>query len=154
LKTVFLNVCVLLAASLIFAQDEPDKPAGATQGTNEVSLASGGPCTDEFFPPRLCATEAASDFGMVATGSPEATHAAVDILERGGNAIDAAVTAAFMMGVVDSDSSGIGGMTHIVIHLANGRTIAIDGTSNAPLVLDYENFRRLKESGRTYGYET
>ena len=154
MKTVFLNVCILLAASLIFAQDEPDKPAGATQGTYEVSLASGGPCTDEFFPPRLCATEAASDFGMVATGSPEATHAAVDILERGGNAIDAAVAAAFMIGVVDSDSSGIGGMTHIVIHLANGRTFAIDGTSNTPLVIDYENIRRLKESGRTYGYET
>ena len=118
------------------------------------ALSAATPCVDDRLPPELCATEARSDFGMVATGSPEATRAAVDILERGGNAIDAAVTAAFMMGVVDSDSSGIGGMTHIVIHLANGRTIAIDGTSNAPLVLDYENFRRLKESGRTYGYET
>jgi len=120
----------------------------------EVSLASVGPCTDEFFPPRLCATEAASDFGMVATGSPVATRAAVDILERGGNAIDAAVAAAFMMGVAESESSGIGGMTHIVIHLANGRTFAIDGTSNTPVVIDYENIRRLKESGRTYGFET
>jgi len=83
-----------------------------------------------------------------------ATRAAVDILERGGNAIDAAVAAAFMMGVAESESSGIGGMTHIVIHLANGRTFAIDGTSNTPVVIDYENIRRLKESGRTYGFET
>jgi gamma-glutamyltranspeptidase/glutathione hydrolase len=120
----------------------------------EFGLASGGACTEEFFPARLCANEAVSDFGMVATGSSEATRAAVEILERGGNAIDAAVTAAFMLGVADSDASGIGGMTHIVISPANGRTVAIDGTPNTPMVLDYENFRRLKESGRIYGFET
>jgi gamma-glutamyltranspeptidase/glutathione hydrolase len=91
---------------------------------------------------------------MVSTGSSEATLAAVDILERGGNAIDAAVAAAFMLGVADSDSSGIGGMTLMVIHLANGRTIAVDGIPNTPLFIDYENVRRLKESGRDYGYET
>jgi gamma-glutamyltranspeptidase/glutathione hydrolase len=90
---------------------------------------------------------------MAATGAPEATTAAVDILERGGNAIDAAVAAAFVLSVVDSDASGIGGATNMLIHLASGRTLAVDGTSKAPLAIDIEKFREFKASGRTYGYE-
>ncbi len=49
----------------------------------------------------LYAPEARSDFGMVSTGSVEATRAGVRILEQGGNAIDAAVAAAFALGVSD-----------------------------------------------------
>lgn len=91
---------------------------------------------------------------MVATGSPEATKAAVEILEMGGNAIDAAVAAALTLGVVDAQSSGIGGSTNILIYLAYGRTLAVDGTSRSPMAIDIEKFRKFKESGRTYGYET
>jgi len=117
-------------------------------------LSAGTPRDDNRLPPELCATEARSDFGMVATGSPKATRAAVEILERGGNAIDAAVAAALTLGVVDSDASGIGGMSYMVILLANGRTLAVDGTSYSPMSIDIERFRKFKESGRTYGYET
>jgi gamma-glutamyltranspeptidase len=56
---------------------------------------------------------ARSDFGMVASGSPEATDAGAQILERGGNAIDAAVAAALTLGVADADASGLGGMTYM-----------------------------------------
>ena len=42
----------------------------------------------------------------------------------------------------------------MVIHLANGRTLAVNGTSNTPIVIDIERFREFKKSGRTYGYET
>ncbi len=90
---------------------------------------------------------------MVATGSAEATETAVNILENGGNAIDAAIAAALTLSVVDSDASGIGGMTSMVIHLANDRTLAIDGTPRAPMAIDIERFRDFKASGRTYGYE-
>ena len=41
----------------------------------------------------------------------------------------------------------------MVIHLANGRTLAVDGTSHTPMAIDIEKFREFKESGRTYGYE-
>jgi gamma-glutamyltranspeptidase/glutathione hydrolase len=108
---------------------------------------------DNRLPPELYAPEARSDFGMVATGSAEATETAINILENGGNAIDAAVAAALALSVVDSDASGIGGTTSMVIHLANGRTLAIDGTTQAPIAIDIDKFRRFKESGQTYGYE-
>jgi gamma-glutamyltranspeptidase/glutathione hydrolase len=116
-------------------------------------LMAGEPSVFDDIPAELRTTEAHSDFGMVATGAPDATRAAVDILEAGGNAIDAAVTAALVLGVVDSDASGIGGITSMVIRLSNGRIFAVDATSNAPVVIDIERFRRFKDSGRTYGYE-
>lgn len=118
------------------------------------ALSAATPCHNKDLPPELCTPEARSDFGMVATGSPEATEAAVGILERGGNAIDAAVAAAFTLGVVESQSSGIGGLTNIVVHLANGRTFAIVGTAHSPNAIEIERFREFKNSGRNFGYET
>ena len=91
---------------------------------------------------------------MVATGSPEATEVAVGILEMGGNAIDAAVAAALTLGVVESPSSGIGGHTYMVVHLAGGRTVAINGASQTPKTIDIERFRKFKSRGMTFGYET
>ena len=84
---------------------------------------------------------------MVATGSPEATDAAVRILEMGGNAIDAAVAAALTLGIADPDASGLGGMTLMVIHLAIDQTVVIDGTSPTPLKVNPTRLRRIKEAG-------
>ena len=93
-------------------------------------------CEEGTLPMKPAASRAQSDFGMAASGSPEATEAAVEILERGGNAIDAAVAAALMLGVSDPDASGLGGMTSIVIRLANGRTVVIDGAAPTPRGVD------------------
>ena len=76
---------------------------------------------------------AASRQGMVATANYNATAVAVGVLERGGNAMDAAVAAAFALGVCEPAASGLGGQTMILYHDAEqGKTIALDGSSRAP----------------------
>ena len=82
---------------------------------------------EETFPQRL----ASSRRGMVATAHWMATAAGTDVLEDGGNAVDAAVAAAFALGVCEPMASGLGGQTMMLLH-AGGKNIAVDGSSRAP----------------------
>ena len=92
----------------------------------------------EFFEPaevRISEPQriATSTRGMVSTAHFRATDIGVTILEQGGNAIDAAVAAAFALGVCEPQASGLGGQTMMLIHNAEtGKTIALDGSSRAP----------------------
>ncbi len=74
-----------------------------------------------------------SSCGMVSTASSLATDAGVRMLEKGGNAIDAAVAAAFCLGVSEPQASGIGGQSMVLLHIAHeNRTFTLDGSSRAP----------------------
>ena len=79
---------------------------------------------------------------MVATVHPLATHAGVEAMRRGGNAIDAAVAAALTLGVADGHNSGIGGGCFMLIRLADGRFIAIDGRETAPAAATHDMYLR------------
>ncbi|GAB4353514.1 MAG: gamma-glutamyltransferase [Gammaproteobacteria bacterium] len=71
--------------------------------------------------------------GMVATQHYHATEAGAAMLAKGGNAVDAAVAAAFALGVVEPAASGLGGQTMMLLHLAEGgRKFCLDGGSRAP----------------------
>ncbi|MFC5551040.1 gamma-glutamyltransferase [Massilia aerilata] len=71
--------------------------------------------------------------GAVATISEKASESAIAILNKGGNAIDAAVAAAATLGVTDPFSCGIGGGGFMVIYLARDkRVITIDHRETAP----------------------
>lgn len=70
---------------------------------------------------------------MVSTASKPATEAGVKMLEKGGNAIDAAVASAFCLGVTEPQASGLGGQTMGLIYLDESkRLFALDGSSRAP----------------------
>jgi len=74
----------------------------------------------------------AAQHGAVATVDPIATDAAIAAMKKGGNAVDGAVAAGLTLGVVNGYNSGIGGGCFMVIRLANGKFVVIDGREMAP----------------------
>jgi gamma-glutamyltranspeptidase / glutathione hydrolase len=78
--------------------------------------------------------------GAAASVERLATQAAIDTLKRGGNAVDAAVAAAGVLGVTEPFSCGIGGGGFMVIRTADGRVTTIDGRETAPAAMTPTSF--------------
>ena len=87
--------------------------------------------------------------GVVTTAHPLATNAGIEILESGGNAMDAAVAAAFTLSVVEPSMSGIGGRAQILIYTMDKETHGIDATTQAPAYYEFDD-----TAGVEYGYQT
>jgi gamma-glutamyltranspeptidase/glutathione hydrolase len=85
---------------------------------------------------------AANTHGIVASGHPLATAAGLEVLKSGGNAVDAAVAVGLTLGVVDGSNSGLGGGCLMLIRLADGRILAIDGRETAPAAATRDMFVR------------
>ncbi|MDB5962138.1 MAG: gamma-glutamyltransferase [Massilia sp.] len=90
--------------------------------------------------------------GAVATISEQASQSAMTILNRGGNAIDAAVAAAATLGVTDPFSCGIGGGGFMVIYLAGQqRVVTIDSRETAPAAVSPTMFM---QNGKPIDFDT
>jgi Gamma-glutamyltransferase len=70
--------------------------------------------------------------GIVASTNEIASRVGVDIMKRGGNAVDAAIAVAFALAVTHPAAGNLGGGGFMMIRLKNGKTTAIDYREMAP----------------------
>ncbi len=83
--------------------------------------------------------------GMVSTTDEYATRIGLEILEAGGNAVDAAIAVSFALAVVNPEAGNIGGGGFMVVRAADGESFSLDYREKAPLAAHRDMF--LDEEG-------
>jgi gamma-glutamyltranspeptidase/glutathione hydrolase len=88
--------------------------------------------------------------GMVCTSVPAATQVGLDILKRGGSAVDAAIAASATLGLMEPVSNGIGGDLFAIVYSAKeNKLYGINGSGRSPLGLNYDQMKaELDKLGR------
>lgn len=122
---------VLTLAALIACSDPGQPPADPAARSSIES------------PPVVQGTEAWSLGFMAAVANPYATDAAAQMLARGGHAVDAAIAAHAVLGLVEPESSGIGGGGFMLVYEQESRQVRfLDGRETAPAAATPDMFMR------------
>ncbi|MBZ9761292.1 gamma-glutamyltransferase [Mesorhizobium sp. CA8] len=104
--------------------------------TRRTLIAVSLSLTFAFTPAALFAaspTPAKGEHGMVVTAQHLATEVGVDVLKKGGNAVDAAVAVGYALAVVYPNAGNIGGGGFMTVRMKDGRTTFLDFRERAPL---------------------
>src|SRR5437868_4665407 len=87
-------------------------------------------------------SEVVARHGMVCTSVPAATQVGLEILKRGGNAVDAAIAANATLGLMEPVSSGVGGDLFAIVYSArDNKLYGLNASGRSPLGLSYEQMR-------------
>jgi gamma-glutamyltranspeptidase/glutathione hydrolase len=87
-------------------------------------------------------SEVLARHGMVCTSVPLATQVGIDILKRGGSAVDAAIATNATLGLMEPVSNGIGGDLFAIVYSAKeNKLYGINGSGRSPLGLSYEQMK-------------
>src|SRR5919198_1323196 len=87
-------------------------------------------------------SEVLARHGIVCTSVPAATEVGIDILKRGGSAVDAAIAANATQGLMEPVSNGIGGDLFAIVYSAKeNKLYGINGSGRSPLGLSYDQMK-------------
>src|SRR5438046_6350722 len=118
----FTGSTALVLAAVFMQHPAGDRPAGNSRGTRSVVLARNG---------------------VIATSQPLATAAGLRVLQSGGNAIDAAVTAAAVLAVVEPTMNGAGGDLFAIVYSAKDRKVhGLNASGRAGALATPEEFKK------------
>ena len=111
-----------MTVTMLMQQTAGDRPAGNPRGTRSVVMARNG---------------------AIATSQPLATAAGLRVLQSGGNAIDAAVTAAAVLSVVEPTMNGAGGDLFAIVYSAKDKKVhGLNASGRAPAAATPEEFKK------------
>ena len=132
-ESAVVRVLCALAAALVSAF------AHAQDATSPVCV--------ERDPPATVRSSVTARHFMVSAAHPLAADAGYRVLKQGGSAVDAAITVQLVLGLVEPQSSGIGGGAFMLVHdAARNKLIAYDGRETAPAAARPDQF--LDTSGK------
>src|ERR1700759_1557278 len=87
-------------------------------------------------------SEVLARHGMVCTSVPAATQAGLDILKKGGSAVDAAIAANSTLGLMEPVSNGVGGDLFAIVYSAKeNKLYGINGSGRSPLGFSYDQMK-------------
>jgi gamma-glutamyltranspeptidase / glutathione hydrolase len=116
------TAALLISGTILMQQPAGDRPAGNTRGTRSAVMARNG---------------------VIATSQPLATGAGLRVLQAGGNAIDAAVTAAAVLSVVEPTMNGPGGDLFAIVYSAKDHSVhGLNASGRAPALATLDEFKR------------
>lgn len=109
-----------------------------------LGLALGVPAMDRITGRSFASrSEVIAQHGMAATSQPLATQAALEILRKGGSAVDAAIAANAVLGLVEPTGNGIGGDLFAIVWDPKGRQLdGLNAAGRSPKSLTLEEFQR------------
>ena len=141
-KTVLILAVLIAVLAFTGCSKSQDSNASTTTATAAATTtaetkapeAQESTKTQEYdFPSDIFGTGAVGATGAAACASPLAAQIAVDIMERGGNAIDAAVGMIYAVGLLEPAASGVGGAGQMTVYLADqDKYITIEYMTQAP----------------------
>src|SRR6266576_949184 len=115
------GLVILMTATAMLGFQHGDRPAANPGGTRSPVLATNG---------------------LVATSQPLASAAALRVLQDGGNAVDAAISAAAVLNVVEPMSTGIGGDMFALVYMQqDGKPVGLNGSGWAGSKASEEFFK-------------
>ena len=145
-----IALAALLAAPLA-AQQTADAVAPETETAVTDAFAGLSPAAQDALAAKAAGQPTEAQTWMVAAANPLAVEAGADVLRTGGSAADAMVAVQAVLGLVEPQSSGLGGGAFLVWYdAATGEVTTLDGRETAPMAVTPTVFQ--DEAGEPLGF--